>query len=104
MTAAGTYGEIRPGWLFGWCDSNLSFLEIVEWVLRFFPPFCLGKALLFIMNMQAWLDIQGQSVNAFDLDVAGYEVSRTVDGKLLSVTPGSSLCFGCLGPVDIFVC
>lgn len=47
---------------------------IIEWVFRFFPPFNLGKGLLFIMNIQAWVDINQGGISAFSKDVAGFEI------------------------------
>lgn len=47
---------------------------IIEWIFRFFPPFNLGKGLLFIMNIQAWVDINQGGISAFSKDVAGFEI------------------------------
>ena len=48
--------------------------QIVEWIGRFFPTFCLGKGLLFAFNIDFLELLYGKKLNAFDPEVMLYEV------------------------------
>lgn len=48
--------------------------QIVEWIFRFFPPFCLGKGLLFAFNITSFESLLGKKLNVFDPEIMGTEL------------------------------
>lgn len=59
---------------FDYRSSLVSAAVIVEWIFRFFPPFCLGKGLLFAINITVFEDLQGKKLNVFDTEIMGIEI------------------------------
>ena len=53
----------------------LTIAQAIEWIMRFFPPFCFAKGLLFLINIESISLIYAKpDITAFDVDVLLYEV------------------------------
>lgn len=48
--------------------------KAIEWIFRFFPPFCLGKGLLFAINIEIFEELYGEDLNVFDTKILLIEV------------------------------
>lgn len=59
---------------FAYNATLVTAAQIVEWIFRFFPPFCLGKGLLFGIYMQTFSDIYGKQLSAFDPEIMLIEI------------------------------
>ena len=55
-------------------DSLVTAANVVEWILRFFPPFCLGKGMLFGIYMKSFSDLYGKPLSAFDPEIMLIEI------------------------------
>jgi hypothetical protein len=57
-------------------NPNLSFVaDILTWVLRFTPPFCLGKGLFYAINIELFQFLEGdESLSAWSEPILLYEV------------------------------
>lgn len=59
----------------GELNHFLTIAQAIEWIMRFFPPFCFAKGLLFLINIESISLIYGKpDITAFDVDVMLYEV------------------------------
>lgn len=48
--------------------------KVIEWIGRFFPTFCLGKGLLYAINLDAFDFLKGHKLDAWDPEILRYEV------------------------------
>ncbi|CAB9510069.1 Retinal-specific ATP-binding cassette transporter [Seminavis robusta] len=55
-------------------SSLVTAAQVVEWIFRFFPPFCLGKGLLFGIYRQSFELINGKRHSAFDPEIMLIEI------------------------------
>ena len=46
----------------------------MEWIFRFFPPFCLGKGLLFAINITVFESLIGKELSVFDPEIMLIEI------------------------------
>lgn len=52
----------------------VTIAKAIEWIGRFFPTFCLGKGLLYVINIDTFQLLLGKQLNAWDTDVLLIEV------------------------------
>jgi len=53
----------------------LTIAQAIEWIFRFFPPFCFAKGLFFLINIESISLIYAKpDITAFDSDILLYEV------------------------------
>ncbi|CAB9505681.1 Retinal-specific ATP-binding cassette transporter [Seminavis robusta] len=55
-------------------DKLVRIAIAIEWVGRFFPTFCLGKGLFYVINMEGYSQLLGRKLSAWDPDILLYEV------------------------------